>query len=368
MTEVQGTVNFSVELHKFHNVDLFQRGYYLLRTSLKVSAKIPHRLSAILAERTGDMILHSASIHENMVFSRVFQILYRNEEILLNESMNFTVHLLLDGERVEEALSEADFQLKLDLHFTDSEQQLRDVLTVPIISSRTLGLHFHPRQGLHHHIPIMFDYFHLSAVTVTLHASLVALSQPLLSFARPGRGSWLGKGSLDMGPDLPGMSLENLVFGAGYCRPTTSEGSCYVPSENCRQHAHKWHKDLCLLLLNAHRGLQRYYAAIAKEIPNLPQLKLEDLAVEQTLSQLSEELQMLNNSEKIAEQISKDLAWLCSLLLALWTQFLAIVTLHPDVTAYLAQEHHTLRVTLQNTGVPNLEEESDMKIGCSVWC
>ncbi|KAJ7338163.1 hypothetical protein JRQ81_010799 [Phrynocephalus forsythii] len=26
MSEVQGTIDFSVELHKFHNVDLFQRG------------------------------------------------------------------------------------------------------------------------------------------------------------------------------------------------------------------------------------------------------------------------------------------------------------------------------------------------------
>ncbi|ETE59138.1 hypothetical protein L345_15134, partial [Ophiophagus hannah] len=153
-------------------------------------------------EEEGEMILHSASIYDNMVFSRVFQILYRNEEILLNESMNFSVHLLLDG-----------------------------------------------------------------------------------------RSSWLVKGNLDTGPDLTGMSLENLVFGAGYCRPTTSEGSCYVPSENCRQHAHKWHKDLCLLLLGAHRGLQSYYAAVTKEVPNLPQLKLEDLVVEQTLSQLSEDLQ-----------------------------------------------------------------------------
>ncbi|KAL8181634.1 UNVERIFIED_CONTAM: hypothetical protein K2H54_013871 [Gekko kuhli] len=53
---------------------------------------------------------------------------------------------------------------------------------------------------------------------------------------------------------------------------------------------------------------------------------------------------MLNSPEKIAEQISKDLTWLCSHLLALWTQFLEVVTLHPDVTAYLVQEHHTLRV------------------------
>ncbi|XP_042321746.1 protein FAM135B isoform X2 [Sceloporus undulatus] len=297
-----------------------------------------------ISSREGNSILCSACIHDNSVYSRVFQILYRNEEIVINESMNFRVHLLLDGEKVEEALCEADFQLKLDLQFTDSEQQLRDVTAIPVISSRTLGLHFHPKQGLHHHVPVMFDYFHLSAISITLHASLVALHQPLISFTRPGKGTWLGKGNMEMGPDLTGMSLENLVFGAGYCKPAASEGNFYVPSENCMQHAHKWHRDLCFLLLNACRGLHVHYAIIKKEIPSLPQLKPEELAVEETLSQLSSELQMLNNPEKIAEQISKDLAWLCSHLLALWTQFLEVVTLHSDVTAYLVQEHHTLRV------------------------
>uniref|UniRef100_A0A803VTW6 Family with sequence similarity 135 member B n=1 Tax=Ficedula albicollis TaxID=59894 RepID=A0A803VTW6_FICAL len=344
MSEVQGTVEFSVELHKFHNVDLFQRGYYQIRAGLKIPSRIPHRLFATIAGQTGDSSLCSACIHENNVYSRIFQILYRNEEIVLNESMNFKVHLLLDGERVEDALNEADFQLKLDLHFTDSEQQLRDVPAIPLISSRTLCLHFHPRRGLHHHVPVMFDYFHLSVVSVTVHASLVALHQPLISFARPGKGSWLGKGNPEAGPDQSSMSLENLVFGAGYCKPTSSEGSFYVPSENCMQHAYKWHKDLCLLLLNAQRGLHTYYTLIMNEIHDLPQLKLEELSVEETLSQLCMELQLLSNPEKIAEQISKDLAWLCSHLLALWTQFLEVATLHPEVTAYLTQEHHMLRV------------------------
>ncbi|NWS69427.1 F135B protein, partial [Crotophaga sulcirostris] len=344
MSEVQGTVEFSVELHKFHNVDLFQRGYYQIRAGLKIPSRIPHRLFATIAGQTGDSSLCSACVHENNVYSRIFQILYRNEEIILNESMNFRVHLLLDGERVEDALSEADFQLKLDLHFTDSEQQLRDIPAIPMISSRTVCLHFHPQRGLHHHVPVMFDYFHLSVISVTVHASLVALHQPLISFARPGKGSWLGKGNLDVGPDQSSMSLENLVFGAGYCKPTSSEGSFYVPSENCMQHAYKWHKDLCLLLLNAQKGLHTYYTLIMKEIPDLPQLKLEELSVEETLSQLCTELQLLSNPEKTAEQISKDLAWLCSHLLALWTQFLEVATLHPEVTAYLAQEHHILRV------------------------
>uniref|UniRef100_A0A8C0HF43 Uncharacterized protein n=1 Tax=Chelonoidis abingdonii TaxID=106734 RepID=A0A8C0HF43_CHEAB len=207
--------------------------YYQIRAGLKLPSRIPHKLTATIVEQTGDSSLSSACVHENNVHSRIFQILYRNEEIVLNESMNFRVHLLLDGERMEDALSEADFQLKLDLHFTDSEQQLRDIPAIPVISSRTLVLHFHPRRGLHHHVPVMFDYFHLSVISVTVHASLVALHQPLISFARSGKGSWLGKGSLETGPDQSSISLENLVFGAGYCKPTSSEWSSF-PTIWCR--------------------------------------------------------------------------------------------------------------------------------------
>ncbi|XP_020043834.2 protein FAM135B [Castor canadensis] len=344
MSEVQGTVEFSVELHKFYNVDLFQRGYYQTRVTLKVSSRIPHRLSASIVGKTESSSLHSACVHESTVHSRVFQILYRNEEVPINDAVIFRAHLLLDGERVEDALSEVEFQLKVDLHFTDSEQQLRDVAGAPMISSRTLGLHFHPRRGLHHQVPVMFDYFHLSVISVTIHAALVALQQPLISFTRPGRGSWLGKGGPEAGQEQSIISLENLVFGAGYCKPTSSEGSFYVPSENCMQHAHKWHRDLCLLLLHAYRGLRLYFLVIMRDIPELPQMELEALGVEETLSQLCSELQLLNNPEKIAEQISKDLAWLASHLMALWTQFLDTVTLHSQVTTYLTQEHHALRV------------------------
>ncbi|XP_075437916.1 protein FAM135B isoform X1 [Ascaphus truei] len=344
MSEVQGTVEFSVELHKFHNVDLFQRGYYHVRAALKISARIPHRLTATLIAKTDDPGPYSASVYDNTVYSQIFQILYRNEDIVINDLMTFKVHLLLDGERVEDALSEVDFQLKLDLHFTAIEQQLKDISAVPLISSRTLGLHFHPRRGLHHHVPVMFDYFHLSVISVTVHASLVALHQPLLSFARPVKGSWLGKSSQETGSDQSSVSLENLVFGAAYCKQPSSEESCYVTSEKCIQHAYKWHKDLCLLLLSAYSGLCSYYASILKEIPNLPQTEIEKLAIEDTLSQLCNQLQMLNSPELITEQISKDVAWLCSQLLVLWSQFLETATFQSDVTTYLMQEHHTLRV------------------------
>uniref|UniRef100_A0A4W5Q1V6 Family with sequence similarity 135 member B n=1 Tax=Hucho hucho TaxID=62062 RepID=A0A4W5Q1V6_9TELE len=338
MSEVQGTLEFSVELHKFHNVDLFQRGFYQVRAGLKVSPRVPHRLIATTPGNTGSELC--------LLTFRIFQILYRNEEVNVDDRMLFTVHLLLDGERVEEALSEVDFQLKLDLHFTDNEEQLGDIVTVPVISSRTLGLHFHPRRGLHHNVPVMFDYFHLSVISVSIHASLVALHQPLISFARTGKGSWLGKGSPENGTDASamGVSMENLMFGAGYCKPVITEGSFYVPSENCLQRAHTWHRRLCRLLLVVHRGIRSYYTTLMKEIPQLDQVEIEELPVEETLNQLTIELQLQGGHEKVAEQISRDLTQLCSQLSALWTHFLEAAVPNTHILSHLAQEHHTLRV------------------------
>uniref|UniRef100_H3D937 Family with sequence similarity 135 member B n=1 Tax=Tetraodon nigroviridis TaxID=99883 RepID=H3D937_TETNG len=343
MSEVQGTLEFSVELHKFHNVDLFQRGFYQIRAGLKVSPRVPHRLIVTTQDNTEECGLSSAGVYDGAVFSRIFQILYRNEEITVNDCMIFKVHLLLDGERVEEALSEVDFQLKLDLHFTDSEQQLAELATVPLISSRTLSLHFHPRRGLHHHVPVMFDYFHLSVISVSVHASLVALHQPLISFARSGKGSWLGKGSPESAADPSAVTVDNLVFGAGYCKPVISEGSFYVPSENCLQRAHTWHRRLCRLLLVAHRGLHAYHTALTEGNPAAPHRRPEALPVEETLNQLTIALQVQEDHEKVAEQISRDVSQLCTQLASLWSRFLDAALLNPHILSYLAQEHHTLR-------------------------
>ncbi|XP_038664718.1 protein FAM135B-like [Scyliorhinus canicula] len=344
MSEVQGTVEFSVELHKFYNVDLFQRGYYQVRTALKIPPRIPHRLTATLTGPTGDSGPSPPFIHDNTVYSKIFQILYRNEEIVVNDPSLFRVHLLLDGERVEEGLNEVDFQLKLDLHFTDSEQQLSDIAGIPLISSRRLGLHFHPRRGLHHHVPVLFDYFHLSVISVTVHASLVALHQPLISFPRLSKGSWLGKSGPEMEQDVSNLTLENLMFGSSYYKQLTVEGNTNVTSEGCMQLAYRWHESLCRTLLSAYKGLLCHFSAIMKQIPELHQIQLEDCLIEETLSQLCINLQMFSSPDKVAEQISRDLAQLCSCLAALWSQFLDSMTLQPDVTAFLSQDHHSLRV------------------------
>ncbi|XP_078253696.1 protein FAM135B isoform X2 [Rhinoraja longicauda] len=294
--------------------------------------------------REGDSFTNPPFIHDNTVYSRIFQIMYRNEEIVVNSPSLFRVHLLLDGERVEEALNEVDFQLKLDLHFTDSEQQLSEIAGIPLISSRRLGLHFHPRRGLHHHVPVMFDYFHLSVISVTVHASLVALHQPLISFPRLGKGSWLSKGGQEVEPDTSNVTLESLVLGPSYYKQLTVEGNTTITSDSCLQQAYRWHETMCRILLSAYKGLLCYFNAIMKQVPELHQIQLEDCLIDETLTQLCVNVQTVSNPDKVVEQISKDLLQLCSCLVALWNQFRDTTTLQADVTAFLCQDHHSLRV------------------------
>ncbi|OBS67852.1 hypothetical protein A6R68_03607, partial [Neotoma lepida] len=127
-----------------------------------------------------------------------------------------------------------------------------------MISSRTLGLHFHPQRGLHHQVPVMFDYFHLSVISVTIHAALVALQQPLIRMGKAAAG------------DSEEPVLASIVAKG---EKVNEQGSFYVPSENCIQHAHKWHRDLCLLLLHAYRGLRLYFLVIMRDIPELPTME-----------------------------------------------------------------------------------------------
>ena len=52
--------------------------------------------------------------------------------------------------------------------------------TIECVSSRTLILQFVPSVGLHYHLPVLFDYFHLSAVSLTVHAILTSIHQPYI--------------------------------------------------------------------------------------------------------------------------------------------------------------------------------------------
>ncbi|XP_076771260.1 protein FAM135A isoform X12 [Arvicanthis niloticus] len=344
--------------------------FYQIRASMKIPPRIPHRVEASLLCATGMTLAFPASVHDALVCSKTFQILYKNEEVVLNDVMIFKVKMLLDERKIEETLEEISFLLSLDLHFTDGDYSADDLNALQLISSRTLKLHYSICRGLHHHANVMFDYFHLSVVSVTVHASLVALHQPLISFPRPVKTTWLNRNAPAQSKDSAIPTLESVVFGINYTKQLSPDGCKFLIAESFLHHAYRFHYTLCATLLLAFKGLHSYFITVTEEIPSCQKLDLakasmqvlyerllrrtqprtqndtclEEMDVEARLTELCEEVKKVENPDELAELINMNLAQLCSLLMALWGQFLEAITLHEELRVLLAQEHHTLRV------------------------
>ncbi|XP_038593445.1 protein FAM135A [Micropterus salmoides] len=371
MAEVQATVEFSVELHKFYNVDLFQRGFYQIRANLKVPPRVPHKVETSLLHPGGSDLAFPALVQDDVICSKTFQILYKNEEVVVNDVLLFKVMMLLDEKKVEESLNDMDFQLFLDLYFTDGDYTPDDPGTLQNISGRTLRLHFSLQRGIHQHINVMFDYFHLSVISVAIHASLVALHQPLISLPRPVKPTWLNRNAPAQSKDSVIPPLENVVFGSSYVKQVSPDGRTFVVSDHCLQHAFSLHHSLCSNLLLAYQSLFGYFTSITKDLPSSHRMELakpsmqvlyervlrrpyprsqrhvyiEQLDLEARLAELCEQVkQKAESPDELAELVNMNLAQLCSLLMALWGQFLEVVSLQEHVAAILAMEHHTLRV------------------------
>ncbi|XP_018121000.1 protein FAM135A isoform X2 [Xenopus laevis] len=343
MSEVQATVEFSVELQKFYNVDLFQRGFYQIRASMKIPPRIPHRIEASLLRITGDLAF-PASVQDTVVFSKLFQILYKNEEITVNDVMIFKFKMLLDERKIEETLNELNFQMFIDLYFTDTDYSPNDPNALQLISSRSLKLHFNLQRGLHDHINVMFDYFHLSVISVVIHGCLVALHQPLVSFHRVMKNTWLNRNAPAQSKECSIPTLESVVFGSNYTKQLSADGNSFVVQGCFLQHAYSFHSSLCACLLLAFKGLDSYFITVSKELPPSLKLELEKIDVDARLKELCEEVKKIENPDELAELINMNLAQLCSLLMALWGQFVEVVVLQDEITTFIAQPHHILRV------------------------
>lgn len=146
---------------------------YQVRCGLRVPPKQPIQIEVSIPEtgKSGE----TANVLGNGGACRPFQILYRNEEVILQDVILFRCHMLVDSRRLKESLERAEYSLVVELWF--SEQPLS---TMIMVSTRTLQLNFSPLKGLHYHLPVLFDYFHLSAISITIHVTLIALHQPYI--------------------------------------------------------------------------------------------------------------------------------------------------------------------------------------------
>ncbi|XP_073946943.1 protein FAM135A isoform X2 [Choristoneura fumiferana] len=341
MSDLQATFEFSVELYKFYNVDLFQRGLYQVRVGLRVSPKVPVHIEASVssgngAARTGRPAAN-ASLVGGLAASRAFQIMYRNEEVTLRDIVHFRAHLLVDSRNLKESLERAEWSLGVELWCGEGAQSSN----LAPVSCRVLKLHFQPAQGLHYHLPVLFDYFHLSAVSITIHTSLVALHQPYINTPRSSK-QW-GKLMKNAGTNFSSSgSLENILFG--------SSAKCTGGNSSKIAHARQVHAEVCGILLGSLEGLQNALAICGS---TGAQLTPEESSTNSIVGEVAQRIKDLSDTGKKSEAgeeeewamgAAHDIARLCAEVTLRWRAFLHHTSDRPHVHHALAARHHALRI------------------------
>ncbi|XP_015119220.1 protein FAM135A [Diachasma alloeum] len=343
MSDLQATLEFSLELCKFYNVDLFQRGYYQIRTSLRVSPKLPIKVEV-------DQVRNQKRSLDSMEMpgsSKRFQILYRNEEITLGTSVLFRAHVLVHSHKIEEILSRTHFHLGIELWFSEPTQPGN----MACVSSRALQLNFTPTKGLHYHLPVLFDYFHLAAVSMTIHVCLVALHQP---FVKKSILHYVQSCAPRSGKQWLQSKQASPANGTSSTFPNTEATTKCVGSATRIQNAKLIQREVVRLLLAARENLLNDIGDLARLLPSWEQRDLDSSIAERK----HKEPPRMSDSEEV------DIAQLCAQNIVLWHIFLETFTKREAIHQHLARIHHQLRVKRFAEAFFVLENPRTSAAGC----
>jgi hypothetical protein len=121
------------------------------------------------------VIVDAQNVRGNLLFciqlNRSF--LFRLPIVLINWICNFVLNFILRKRIIRMLWLKSIERFSFVCIFRTEK-----LSTMQQLCSRCYKLYFNPRLGIHTHIPILFDYFHLSALTTTIHASLLCLIPP----------------------------------------------------------------------------------------------------------------------------------------------------------------------------------------------
>ena len=124
-----------------------------------------------------------------------------------------------------------------------------------LLCSRSFKIHFDPRQGIHIQIPVLFDYFHLSAVLCTIHCTLLTLLPPVMLGTSFQRNS----------------TLATILFGKDLSK-FKSQGDI---SEATMKRAVHLHNQICGLLLASYENLQDHMLKMSAHLDEYKIKKLD---------------------------------------------------------------------------------------------
>lgn len=353
-----------VSLCPFVNLDLFKKGFYHIAIRL-VDKNAEQSLSKIECLEIKDLLgpevdqfaYPGPCLLEDHFITQTSLVEYTEQSFPLGECFIFKLESPILGDHTDAYLP-SSLALHLELRFSAEEELPKDPCSFTTVSSRTLHLSVDWRKGLHDHFPVLFDYFHMAAVGVTVHASLVGLcldnfltssaSVPRLPQRRPSLRSTSRRWSQASTPSLP--SLHSILFGTqpapqppppGSMHPlrsfslpgdpkssSSSRSLAYLVPERQLERAQEAHQMLCVVLHSARESLHTAGHMTNGEVPGV-----EMPAETGDLSEAS--------TREDAESVcSKQIAQLNASLGASWAWFCGHVAGQLEVISHLATASH----------------------------
>ncbi|CAF3725517.1 unnamed protein product [Adineta steineri] len=336
MADLQAEIELTVELRKFVNIDLFVQGYYQIRTGIKFAPRIQSATKIEIKSELSSVIddsndsIYPACVFNDWGVSKTFLIIFKNEEVQLDDQFNFKLSVIVDAQNINECFNRLDMQLLVELHFLEKDYSPEKMPTMQQLCSRCYKLHFNPRYGIHTHVPILFDYFHLSALTTTVHGSLLCLIPPYV-FDRPA---------------VRQTSLFSFLFGQDLSQITTEQ-----INPSLLQRAHNLHNNICEILLSSYESLQDFYETMLEHLPNNDEKPTHiHQKCQQKLRSLCEKLKNIDDIHTIDNLAHAHIAQCSAENIMLWCQFIQTFGVHESTAIVLSKEYHFKRVKRLSEG------------------
>ena len=356
----------------FVNLDLFKKGYYHVSIRL-LDQKAEQNFSRvrcleikdILGPQLNQFTYPGASLIGDRFITQTSLVEYTEQSYLLGECFLFRLDCPIKGDHTDAYLP-SSLSLHMELMFSSDEELPKDPSCFTCVSSRSLDFTVDWRKGLHDYFPVVFDYFHMAAIGITVHTSLIEVclddfnfdpSTGLSSHRRSIRGSMNGRrwSTFQSLPTPKFPSLQSILFGIE-CSPDTtppsspgnqfpmhsfstssemssgSRAALYLVPESKIGRAKDAHQMLCDVLRSARDSLCISHAIMSQEM------------LEVTPSPDVGDLSEANSLEEVERLCYNQLSQLNANLAAAWDWFCMSAVTQPDMTTFIVTRAHQLNM------------------------
>ncbi len=348
------------------NLDLFKKGHYHLSCRL-VDEQAEQLYSKTSCERIMDLFGPLLSDYSfpgahilagERFITQTVLVEYTDQNFLLGECCVFQSDMPIRGDYTD-AYVPSNLTLYVDLMYSGDDEIPEDAAGFQKVATRTVALKIDWRKGLHDHFPVVFDFFHMAAVGITVHASLHSICLDDYAVERPpvpGR-RWPFQSQPTA---LEFSDLPKILFGDS--SPLSENGEVENGSSSADgdrrlryevptakiQRAQDAYQMLCDLLRSARDSLH-----ISHRI----------MSGERTLTDPSPDigdLRTATSTKEVEEMCVKEISKLNVNLASTWEWFCTSTIVHPAVIQFLSQRTHMSKLAFMKETVIS-QEHADFR-------